>query len=85
MYIRGLVATIQIYLHCDSTGSATLYGHSIHWRTDKNRVFIHEQPMICFSQNINNIVAATETLSDLLFQQCSAGHLNVKEVFSSNF
>ena len=49
------VTTIRIYLHWDSAGSATLYeyGHSIHYRTDKNQVFIHEQPAICFSPSIN--------------------------------
>ena len=32
-----------------------------------------------------NIVAATETLNDLLSQQCSAGHLKFKEVVKSTF
>ena len=38
-----------------------------------------------FLKELINIVAATETLSDLLFQQCSAGHLNFKEVVKSTF
>ena len=50
---RGPIATIRTYLHCDSTGIATVYGHSIHYRTEKNQVAIHEQPTICFSQSIN--------------------------------
>ena len=42
-------------------------------------------PRSVFLQALINIVAATEILSDLLFQQCSAGHLNFKEVVTSTF
>ena len=42
-------------------------------------------PRSVFLKALINIVAATETLSDLLFQQCSAGHLNFKEVVKSMF
>ena len=38
-----------------------------------------------FPKALINIVAATETLGDLLFQQCSAGHFNFKEVVTSTF
>ena len=38
-----------------------------------------------FLKALINIIAAIETLSDLLFQQCSAGHLNLKGVFNSTF
>ena len=41
-------------------------------------------PRSVFLKALINIVAATETLSDLLFQQCS-GHLNFKEVVKSTF
>ena len=37
-------------------------------------------PKIVFLKALNNIVAATETLSDLLLQLCSASHLNFKVV-----
>ena len=36
-----------------------------------------------FLKVLINIVAATETLSNLLFQQCSASHLNFKKVVKS--
>ena len=42
--------------------------------------------LICFSLiALINIVASTETLSDLLFQQCFASHLDFKEVVKSDF
>ena len=42
-------------------------------------------PRSVFLKALINIVAETETLSDLLFQQCSAGHLNFKEMVKSTF
>ena len=42
-------------------------------------------PRSIFLKALINIVAATETLRDLLFEQCSAGHLNFKEVVTSTF
>ena len=54
---------MRIYLHCDSARIATLYGHSIHYRTDKNQVFIQSNPQSFFLIALINIVAATETLS----------------------
>ena len=42
-------------------------------------------PRSVFLKALINIVAATETLSDVLFQQYSAGHLNFKEVVTSTF
>ena len=42
-------------------------------------------PRSVFLKALINIVAETETLSDLLFQQCSAGHLNFKEVVKFTF
>ena len=42
-------------------------------------------PQSVFLKALINIVAATETLSDLLFQQCSASHFNFKKMFKSIF
>ena len=42
-------------------------------------------PQFVFLKALINIVAATETLGDLLFQQCSAGYLNFKKVVTSTF
>ena len=42
-------------------------------------------PRSFFLKALINIVAATETLSDLLFQQCSASHLNFKKVVTTKF
>ena len=42
-------------------------------------------PRFVFLKALINIIAATETLSDILFQQCFAGHLNFKEVVKSTF
>ena len=42
-------------------------------------------PSSVFLKALLNIVAATEILSDLLFQQCSAGHLNFKKMVKSTF
>ena len=42
-------------------------------------------PRSVFLKALINLVAATETLSNLLFQQCFADHLNFKEVVRSMF
>ena len=42
-------------------------------------------PRSVFLKTLINIVAATKTLSNLLFQQGSASHLNFKKVVKSTF
>ena len=42
-------------------------------------------PRSVFFKALRKIFAATKTLSDLLFQQCFADHLNFKEVVKSVF
>ena len=51
----------------------------------KTKFLSMSNPQFVFLKALINIVAATKTLSDLLFQQCSASHLNFKEGFTSTF
>ena len=51
----------------------------------KTKFLSMSNPRSVFFKALINIVAAIETLSDLLFQQCSAGHLNFKEVVTSMY
>ena len=51
----------------------------------KTKFLSMSNPRSIFLKALINIFETTETLSDLLFQQCSAGCLNFKEVFKSTF
>ena len=70
----GTALAVQHYMVILSTTEAT-----------KTKFLSMSNPRSVFLKAIINIVAATETFSDLLFQQCSAGHLNFKEVVTSTF
>ena len=51
----------------------------------KNKFLSMSNPLSVFLKALINIAAAAKTFSDPLFQQCSAGHLNFKEVIKSTF
>ena len=51
----------------------------------KTKFLSMNYPRSVFLKALINIGAATETLSNILFQQCSAGHLIFKEVVKSTF
>ena len=51
----------------------------------KTKFLSMSKPRSVFLKALINIVPVTETLSNLLFQQCSAGHLNFKGVVTSTF
>ena len=65
---------VQHYMAILSTGEPT-----------KTKFLSMSNPRSVFLKALINIAAATETLSNLLSQQCSAGHLNFKEVVKSTF